>query len=109
MITKEQWLEIAKAYETPPKRRTEKQELYTENGICIAVAYFREQCISYEEEMQIRDTAAEFNPSKRGYWWPTKGQGNSSNIFLYGVPWKRKYDFIRAKVCRAMAKKVKDL
>lgn len=102
-MTKKQWLQVARAYETPPKRRTHEQMLLAGSGICNAAKAISTGCCDKKADMMI--AAKKFNPSNCGYWWPSNARSEDYNIMVYGHPWSRKYDFIRAKVCRAMAKK----
>jgi len=70
------WTEIAIAYETEHVDRTEKQDLLSCSGLCIALARY--------DIANTCSTLRQFHPSV--YWYPT----------YYGECWTREHDLLRA-------------
>lgn len=91
MTHKQLWTEIANAYGTPYKDRTERQKRMTKFGLCHAVMSCK--CSSYGSIINLGQAML------HGYWYPVRSG-------LSGFPaWEsiKKYDNYRANFASMMA------
>ena len=79
MTHREIFLEIAEAYLTPYKERTEWHRDLAKDGICLALGYMgfrlktykeRELVFEYKKVIKVCHPLRETIQSHTGYWWP---------------------------------------
>lgn len=77
------WREIGIAFETEPKKRTEKQKRLAWDGLCPAINY----------GYRVVQLAVNMGFRPYSYWWPTTGKAQ----------WTRQCDYERAFFAYLMA------